>query len=188
MSVTKLAAAAASGKNILKLSEMVDAIFNDPKSLTTVAKKTLITSNVFIDEAILDNEAMVSIMGVANSLYVSYLLVALDIYNVEKYSEIDKVIGRISTESFSYPEVNSMLEDIDANFNKIGINTEAADKQQQMNIEDSVKHLAIGKAIRFVFNVNNGSEVEKIPVTFMVQMLPVFMPSDVSEVLLELEF
>jgi hypothetical protein len=189
---------------------MINNIFNlDQKhgaSLTSVVKRTLIGSNVYIESTLAkEDEIMVPLMGVLSQLYTGYVLTALNIYeSIERYRPIALTMGRIATESLALDALDPILDIKD-----MFAGTEATRDQRltRIDIEESVKHLAAGRFIEFDFRTGdggtnkagvqtgrpiegqNGNTVPGIvTVPMYIQLYPVTMPQDVAVALVQFNY
>ncbi len=185
---------------------IVNRIFNldgdHSTSLTTVSRKTMVGSDVFIEGPLLnEDEIMVPLMGALSQIYVGYVLTALEIYqSVDRYTTISETVGRIATEALALS-----LETIDpAAQIKQDLSTTATIGQEAVRnvrftneIDDNIKHLAAGRLIEFEFIVDSSDPDAEhssdgrgntVTVPISVQMYPTFLPTEIAEALVELNY
>lgn len=202
----------ASGFETQDMPGMLNSLFNldgdHGNALTTVVKKTLIGSNVYIEDALnKEDDTMVPLMSVLCQVYVGYILTALQIYqSVDRYRTISETIGRVATESLEVPG----LEDVDpqailrAAFGdeEVAAGLEAArDSKMRNDIDEAVKHLAAGRLIEFDFHVARGENAGEVnptgvehkgsgivTVPMYVQLYPTAMPSEVAKALVQFNY
>lgn len=172
-------------------------------TLTSVVKKTLIGSTVYIEDSLINEEISVPLMGALNQLYTAYVIAALQIYeSIDRYRTVSDSIGKVGTESF----IVEALENTDpvAVINQMltGGTEALSDKKFRNDIEEAVKHLAAGRMIEFDFNVTNVPELSKggelgrtgvdknrtVTVPLYVQLYPVGMPTEVAEAIIQLNY
>ena len=187
---------------------MLNTIFNldgdHGSAITTVVKKTLIGSNVYI-ESTLNNEDdfMVPLMSVLCQTYVGYVLTALQIYqSVDRYRTISNTIGRVATESITEEALANVdpKEIITSMFSGESTGMEALrDSKFRSDIDEAVKHLAAGRLIEFDFTVSDTTkEIDDpsqkadtrglVTVPLYVQLYPTSMPPDVAEALVQFNY
>lgn len=160
---------------------------NHATSLTTVAKKTLVGSNVYVENDLVQEDILVPLMGVVSQIYVGYVLTALEIYqSVDRYTTISESVGRVTTEAMKIPTLCDPVSELAAEFGT-SVGTEALrDSKFSNEIDDNVKHLASGRLIEFEFCVDEHEKPVIVPIN--VQLYPVSMPSDVAEALVQFNY
>ena len=164
------------------------------RSLTSVTKKTLVSSTVYVDTTLVDEDVTLQVLKTLNTLFISYVLTALSLYNlVDGYKEISDTIGRVATEvlrAYRKREATD-IKDI------VEVATEAAKGKSSTNkigggdfkIVDAVnKNLAIGKLIMFTFKLDRDGSPVLITVPIMIQLLPTNMEPDVINAIISLNF
>lgn len=190
---------------------IVNRIFNidgtHSRSLTTLAKKTFVGSDVYIEDTLIHEDDMVPLMGLLNQMYISYVLVALNIYqSVDRYRTIRETIGRVATEkvniNYSDFDPTIALEHLFKNESP-GLEEARYNKTFGTEVENSVKHLVTGRLIEFDFHVGPNDEdpddnplagekgaatASKVTVPIYIQMFPVPMSRDVAEALVVLNY
>jgi hypothetical protein len=197
------------------LPEMMSALLNfdgkNSRALTGLARRTMVSSMTYIDDALIKADITPALMSSLNQLLIGYVLTALNIYNsVDRYKIVEQIIGRIANEDLMFEEVIDIIEDIKASFQATYVSNEDYDSAKIFTIEDAVKHLAVGRLIEFQFTVAESSsntkttddgsgappEVEtvisskpgQVVVPIYVQLKPVVMPSEVAEQIIQLNF
>jgi hypothetical protein len=172
------------------------------KSLPGLVKKTMVNSSVYIEDALVNHDISVPLLGTLNQIYISYILTALNLYNsVDSYSMVKSYLGRVATEG-----LNDHIVDIeDVINNKFGISNEDISMESEntklYTIEDSVKHLVTGRLIEFKFNITapvtlkdksgntlDAVEQREVLVPIYVQLLPIYMSNEVSKAIITLNF
>lgn len=171
-------------------------------SLTVVAKKTLVGSDVFIESTLVnEDDIMVPLMGTLAQTYVGYVLTALQMYqSVDRYTTIRDTVGRIATEAFVDAELSDPARMIKQDLSLRAVpSTEAVRNEKFSNeIDDNVKHLASGRLIEFDFLVaaTDGNKVTgvdskesgKVTVPIYVQLYPAMMHPDIAKALVSLNY
>jgi hypothetical protein len=203
------------------VSDIVKAIFNldgqHGSSITTVAKKTMVGSTVYVESSLSnEDDLMVPLMSVLCQSYIGYVLTALGIYqSVDRYGTISETIGRVSTENLKASgviDVKAVLEQAFSMNPRVAaeVGMEAfTDVRFKLDIDETMKHLAVGQLIEFDFWVGNGtandgndrgksgnrtftndekngSHVVTVPI--YCQMFPVSMPSDIAVALVQFNY
>lgn len=184
------------GPEVQGLREMINSVFNlDGKSgtsLTTVLKRTLIGSNVYIEDPLVNEEIMVPLMGVINQRYVGYILAALNIFDIENCKTVSDTLKRVGTEGFEISPVFDPAKAVSDYF-EAGLEAYNTNKKFKNDIEENLKHLAAGRLLEVGINVpgkndkgENVTTLSSIPL--YVQLYPVGMPSDVAVSLITLNY
>lgn len=182
----------------IAIGDLIKAILNGEtgKSLTTATKKTLVSSVVYVDTTLVEEDITVPTLLTLNKLFISYVLTALSIYNlVDGYKEIEETIGRVATEVLrAYSKETSSTQDV------LEVALEALEKGDKQNnngdktggairVVDAVnKDLAIGKLIIFTFKLDRGGKQVLIPIPILVQLLPTNISPVVIDAIFSLNF
>lgn len=179
------------------IPDMLHSIFNqsmgsgdDVQSLTRLAKKTGVNSMVYIEDTLVEEDITVPLMSVLNELYISYVLVALNIYtSIDEHDVVSRSIGRIANESLELIEpIIDPVAAIKEGFAKAS--AEISVEAKRDGIDETVKHLICGRLIDFEFVVGSDQKGSPVTVTvpIFVQLRPVFMPSEVADAIVTLNF
>lgn len=179
------------------LANLFDALLNgdSAKALTTVTKKTLVSSTVYVDTTLVDDDITVPVLNTLNKLFISYVLTALSLYNlVDGYKEVSDTIGRIATEvlkAYRNDNVDSIKDIVEVANEAVGNNKDTSKKKgsDSFKIIDAVnKDLTIGKLIMFTFRLNRDGKQVLITVPILVQLLPTNIDPKVIDAIISLNF
>ncbi len=198
-------------ETVTELASLVETVMgqtgSSSRSLTGLAKRTMVTSITYIEDSLVDNDISIPLMGSLNQLYIGYVLTALHIYNsIDRYKVLENIVGRIANEGLAISDSKELEDFITTEFGKATTSTESYDNLKLLTIDESVKHLAVGRLIEFDFNIADGTrkdtEGNKINITergdlsyggnvivpIYVQMFPVVMPSATADAIITLNF
>lgn len=183
-----------------KVSDMSDiANQHTNASLPAYVKGSSINSRVFIEDAIAAEPVMADLLSSVHSLYVSYILVALQLGQfVSKFRTVRDILSTVATESLI--EAEDQFCDIYAALEALAPEEEKKEEKQPKNEKNNtiqstkadkvsakdLPPLPSGRLITIsMTNPENGNKVADVDV--LVQLTPYMIPEEVADAFITLD-